>query len=398
MSQIHINLPVLHPAQAVIAAHPARFKVLACGRRFGKTALALDQMSDHLLQGHAVAYFAPADIMSTEVWEAIKTIFRPLISRIVENDKRIELANNGLFECWTARTESMRGRKYHLAVIDEAALIPGADAWNASIRPLLTDFKGHALFASTPQGRNWFWTLFQLGLDTNQTDWASWQFPTTANPFIDPAEVEAARATTPERVFHQEYEASFLADEGSVFRFIHKVCVGDEMPPDPNAQYIFGVDWGRDNDFTCISVMNQHGQQVYLDRFNQISWNVQRDRLSSLAQKYPPLIILAEANSIGSVNIDALQAEGLPVRPFHTTGRSKAPLIESLVLAIERQEIILRRDSVLISELQAYEMGRTASGFWTYSAPIGAHDDTVIATALSWLASRRYKQVNFGFV
>jgi hypothetical protein len=123
---------------------------------------------------------------------------------------------------------------------------------------------------------------------------------------------------------------------------------------------------------------------VALDRFNKIGWELQRNRLRLLTDYWKPAVIWAEANSIGSPIIDSLQSESLPVRPFMTTARSKAPLIESLALAIERGDLALLPDEVLLNELASYTLERLPGGGYRYSAPSGLHDDTVIATALAW--------------
>jgi hypothetical protein len=143
--------------------------------------------------------------------------------------------------------------------------------------------------------------------------------------------------------------------------------------------------------------MTRDGRQIYLERFNQIGWAVQRGRLAALYEQFKPRAILAEENSIGSVNIEALQAEGLPVRGYMMTSKSKAPLIDGLALAMEREEVVLLNDPVLKHELTAYEMKRTSTG-WSYSAPSGSHDDTVIATALSLWASKWYGGEAISFV
>jgi hypothetical protein len=156
------------------------------------------------------------------------------------------------------------------------------------------------------------------------------------------------------------------------------------------------VDWGKENDYTCVSVMTREGRQVWLERFNQIGWAVQRGRLMQLYERFRPSVILAEENSIGSVNIEALQAEGLPMRGFMTTAKSKGPLIDHLALAMEKAEVTLLNDPILKHELMAYEMKRTSQG-WAYSAPPGGHDDTVIATALSLWAAKRFGGVLWGW-
>ena len=398
---LDIRLANLHPAQREIVESPARFKVLACGRRFGKTAAAIDILSSMLLDGKSVAYFAPTFRMGSEVWRELRTLLHPLIRSAQEDDWRMELYTGGVFEGWSLAQgsgERVRGRKYHFVVMDEAALFDSADVWHGAIRPLLTDYEGGALFASTPKGQNWFWQLYQQGQNPDFPEWASWRFPTAANPHIKAAEVEAAKRGMPERFYRQEYEAVFLDDGGTVFRNVDGVCILTPQPPlhfvergskASGEVYLFGVDWGKDNDFTCVSVMTREGRQVYLERFNQIGWAVQRGRLTQLYEQFKPQVILAEANSIGSVNIEALQAEGLPVQGFMTTAKSKAPLIDSLALAMEKAEVILLNDPILKHELMAYEMKRTSLG-WSYSAPPGGHDDTVMATALSLWAAKRF--------
>lgn len=409
-----IHLRTLHPAQQDIVASPARFRVLACGRRFGKTAVAGHLLCQAMLEGKLVAYFAPTYRMGTEVWRELLRTLHPLIERARESDWRMELATGGVFEGWSLAQgsgEMVRGRKYHFVVIDEAALLDSAEVWHGAIRPLLTDYAGGALFCSTPRGRNWFWQLYLQGLSADFPDWQSWHFPTTANPHIDPAEVESARQGMPERIFLQEYLAEFLDDGGTVFRNVPQVCRLQPHPPaaSPRGEgesfahkgggdevCFFGVDWGKDNDYTCVSVITRGGRQVWLERFNQIGWAVQRGRLAALYERFKPLMILAEENSIGSVNIEALQADGLPVRGFMTTSKSKGPLIEHLALAMEQDAVALLDDDVLKHELLAYEVKRTVYGY-SYSAPPGGHDDTVMATALSWWAAQRFGSSLLGF-
>ena len=88
--------------------------------------------------------------------------------------------------------------------------------------------------------------------------------------------------------------------------------------------------------------------------------------------------------------------EGLPIRPFFTSAKTKSPLIESLALAIERGSLALLNDPVLLSELANYSLERLPSGAWRYGAPPGGHDDTVIATALAWQATN-YSALSFAF-
>ena len=128
----------------------------------------------------------------------------------------------------------------------------------------------------------------------------------------------------------------------------------------------------------------QSNTVVDYDRFNGVDWSLQRGRVVNMYNKWKPDVIVAEENSIGSPNIEALQDEGLPVQPFMTTAKSKPPLIRSLVLAFERGEITCLDDPVIKGELMSYEGKTNANNRTQYSAPDGMHDDCVIALALAW--------------
>jgi hypothetical protein len=222
-------------------------------------------------------------------------------------------------------------------------------------------------------------------------EWASWQFPTAANPYIGASEIEAARLELPEMVFKQEYLAEFLQSEGAVFRNIEASLTAVVSSPDAHKGHrvVQGVDWAQKEDFTAISTYCATCKtELELDRFNKIQWDFQRGRLKASYDKWKVREALAEENSIGSPNIEALQRENLNIKPFTTTSASKPPLIQSLALCFERSEAKWLPDPVGKAELVAYESKVSQStGRPSYSAPEGMHDDTVIARALAFQAA-----------
>jgi len=279
--------------------------------------------------------------------------------------------------------DSLRGEGLDFVVMDECAFMQ-ENAWIEALRPALSDRRGRAMFISTPKGRNWFWRIWQRGLDDGE--YHSWQLPTSDNPYIAPEEIEAARESLPELTFEQEYLAVFLENEGSVFRNI-SACLGAPVSdPDDHKDHriIVGVDWGKQADFTAISVgcADCH-VELAIDRFNQIDYAFQRKRLQALAEKWSATQIQAESNAMGEPVIEELVRSGLPVRGFQTTASSKPPLIENLALVFEREEWQFINDPVWTAELEAYERQVSpVTGRSQYSAPEGMHDDTVIARAL----------------
>jgi hypothetical protein len=370
-----------------VVAEARRYNVVDCGRRFGKTRLGVDRLIDPVLAGHPTGWFAPTYKVLADAWEEAKMRLRPITTYKSETEHLIRTLTGGSVEMWTLENEDAgRSRKYKRVVIDEAAMVPAlGDIWQKAIRPTLNDLRGDAWFFSTPRGRNFFWEAWQRGRDSGYADWVSWQFPTTANPYIHPDEVEAARRDLPERVFAQEYLAEFLADPGGVFRGVRTCATATRGEPFKGL-FVAGLDWAQANDFTVMVVLDAERRRVVdMDRFNRIDWHVQRGRVKAMADRWNVALIVAESNSIGGPNVEALQREGLPVTAFETTATSKPPLIESLALAFERQEIAILNDPVLVGELEAYEREVSpVTGRSRYSAPEGMHDDTVIALALAW--------------
>ncbi len=325
--------------------------------------------------------------MASQAWRDLKASVRNIEGvAISETERRIDFAGGGMIAARSAhQPDSLRGEGLDIAVLDEAAYMESR-VWHEVLRPMLTTTRGSAWFLSTPCGRNWFWDLFRLGMDGDSDGWASFHFTTAANPLIALEELESIRRGTSEHIWRVEYEARFSDDSGQVFRRI-RAAIAPPPPSEPQAGHVYvaGVDWGRHHDHTAIAIIDASDRRmVALDRFSNIGWRLQRGRLRALAQRWRPAVIWAEANSFGAPNIEALQEEGLPVRSFMTTSKSKAPLIEALALAIERGDLGLLDDPILLGELASYALAPLPGGGYRYGASAGSHDDTVIATALAW--------------
>jgi len=365
----------------------ARFNVVDCGRRWGKTLLGQDVLIELVLEGQPVAWLAPTYKYLANAWRDLVRVLQPVITDHSKTEHHMRLVGGGIIDGWTMHEAPGRGRKYARVVVDEATLEAELmQKWLVDIRPTLTDLQGDAWFLSTPKGHNGFWQMYQWGLDPERTDWHCWQFPTSSNPYIATAEIEAAKRDLPERIFEQEYLAMFLEDAGGVFRRVMEAAtLVQQEQPTPNRQYIFGVDWGKSEDFTVIAIWDVAAKHlVYMDRFNQIEYRVQRQRLGALYERWQPTTVIAESNSMGEPVIEQLRADGMRIQGFTTTNASKTQIIESLALGFERGDIKMINDPVLIGELQAYEVERLPSGNWRYNAPEGFHDDCVMAAAIGY--------------
>lgn len=395
MKTIEIVAPELHAGQAEIFHDPTKYRILVAGRRFGKSKLAALSCIECILAGGSAWWVSPTYNLSWKIgFKSMQQLLKPVIkagfAKVNKSDLTIELVNGGSFQAKSAdRPENLVGEGLDLIVIDECGIVH-PDTWYESLLPALLDNKGRAILIGTPKGRNWFWKEYRSGFDPLNTDTKSWHFTSFDNPFITDEDIQKLAEKMPEQKYKQEILAEFLEDGGSVFRNVAAIATAQPAEPDKAHEYVMGVDWARSHDFTVLVVFDvTTNRMVYLDRFNQIDWTLQRGRLAALAERYNPRLIVAESNSIGEPNIEELRKLGLPVEGFQTTANTKPQLIDSLALVIERAEIELLQDDVLIYELQSYAMERMPSGYYRYGAPSGGHDDTVIATALAYHAATK---------
>lgn len=355
---------------------------------WGKTRLGALLCLSTSLQGKRTWWIAPSYKMAAVGWRLVTQLAYQIPGASIHKaDQLVELPGGGTVVVRSAdNPQALRGEGLDGLVMDECAFTQEV-AWTEALRPALSDRLGWALFISTPKGRNWFWRAFVRGQEGGE-EWQSWQFPTVTNPYISPSEVEAARLSLPERIFRQEYLAEFIDDAGGVFRRVVDAATAiPQREPVAGHQYALGVDWGKHSDFTVLSLIDLTEQAlVHVDRFNQIDYQIQINRLWTLADKFKPTAIIAERNSMGEPLIEQLQRDGLPVTPFTTTNSTKAAIVDGLALAFERGDIKILNDPALIGELQAFEMERLPSGMLRYSAPEGMHDDMVMSLAMAWQA------------
>lgn len=384
-----VRLPRPHAAQVEVLRTAARFNVLACGRRFGKTTLGIERACRAAIDGAPVGWFSPTYKDSAEAWRLLKRTLAPITARCSEAERRIELVTGGVVDMWTLNNpDNGRGRSYRRIIVDEAAKVADLErAWTETLRATLADLRGDAWFLSTPRGHNYFWHLYNMAASHN--DWHSWRMPTSVNPYIPPDEIEDAQHQLPASAFAQEFLAEFTDDAGAVFRNVRN-CIDRTLPaagPVAGRTYYGGLDWAQTNDFTVLAIVDDAGALVALERFNRLAWEVQYGRVAAATAHWHLAGGLAELNSIGSPNLEQLHAGGLSQwRGFTTTLDSKAQIIQALVLAFERGDIRVPNDPVLVAELEAFETTRLPSGKWRYAAPEEMHDDTVIALALAWEA------------
>ncbi len=216
-----LNFQLLKWQQEVFK-NQTRFKVVAAGRRCGKSRLSAVSLLIEGLncpEGSAVMYIAPTlGQARTIIWDLLHELGRPVIKSSHINNLEILLVNGRKILVRGAdNPDSLRGVSLTYVVLDECAFIK-EDVWQKIIRASLSDKKGRALFISTPSGRNWFYDVFKLGLEGDDSEWKAWHFTTKDNETIDPKEIEAAERTLSSFAFKQEYLSSFDNAGQEVFK------------------------------------------------------------------------------------------------------------------------------------------------------------------------------------
>lgn len=382
----------------MILRHPAPTKILSMGRRWGKTVLGGTTSLYFASQGARVAWAVPTYKNGRGLWRWAENTVAPLRKArqvdVNRAERVIQFAGGGFLGIYSMDSEdSIRGEAFHLVIVDEAARI-AENAWTDAIQPTLADYAGRAILISTPNGKNWFWKEWLRGQTPNEHS-ASWQAPTRDNP--NPR-IQKAAALAKERVSERTYQQEWLAqfvEDGAVFRYVNeRATATGQHAAIPGHEYAMGADWGKTHDFTVLTIVDMHTKElVALERFNQIDYTVQLGRLQSLYDRFKPVVIMAEQNSIGQPIIEQLWRMDLPVQPFVTTNATKARIIEDLLLAFEQGTIQILNDPILIGELQAFTVGKTSLGMPQYSAPSGMYDDCVMSLALCWSAAHELEYV-----
>jgi hypothetical protein len=375
--------------QQAIMNHPARFRIVVAGRRWGKSEAAAHEALEYALENPGVDVWWVAPTYQQANGYGFDKI-KPLLSLdILAGDpklskpRRIDLVNGSTLSFRSSERESsLRGGGVDFLVIDEAGAVSDR-AWSEVLRPTLADTRGRLLAIGTPKRRNWFYEWFQRGRDEDTPEVAAFQAPTASNPHVPAEEIEHARATNPERVFRQEWQAEFLDESGGVFTDLDERVLADYRHEDVDGEppYATGVDFARSDDYTVIVTLDDDGRLVHFDRVRHEGWPEIQRRVERAAENYdgPAALDATRDNAI----ISNLEDAGVRVEPVKFTAKRKRSLIENLITAMENQELTLPDMDPLVHELEVFERETTDAGNVRYGAPSGFKDDCVDALALA---------------
>lgn len=395
-ASIKLDIQLL-PRQYEMHLDDHRFKVVVCGRRFGKTRFTAYEVIMHALTTpEGMSWLvAPTYPLSKIMWRVVwKFIPKAYVADKKDGELYITLTNGHTIWCKSAdKPENLVGEGLTLVTFDEFGIMKER-VWTESIRPALMDKRGRAIFIGTPKGKNHFYRLFKRGTSNNQKDkdWISFQFTSFENPILTAEELAEVTEDMPELIYRQEILAEFIEGGGEVF-LTYKAQMIDWYPPEDADDFIvFGLDLAKKEDFTVLIGFDARSNRpVVFERFNKIMWEAQIDVLKGIFDKYRNHIVYIDSTGVGDPIYERLRLMGVNVKGIVITGGQRATpasvpkriLIDRLAIMLESRELWLPMLKVVDDEFGEFEYTITDSGNIQYGAPDGGHDDVVMACALA---------------
>lgn len=380
--KLNINL-LAWQIKVLKATELFRYIVISAGRQSGKTTLCL--IKTILFAGKhpdSICWWVSPQFSISKIAFRRAVVFLnqhnlPYTSN--KSELTIEFNGSTIWFKSGDNPDALRGETVDFLVIDEMGVIK-RDVWELALRGTITVTRAPVIFIGTPKGKNLFYELYVKGLSNDNPDYKSFQFSSNKNKFFSADEWEDVKKL-PQRIFEQEYMATFIDDGGEVFRGIRNCIAGELQEPQPGIKYYAGVDLAKTYDYTVVTIINEDKKVVAFDRFNGISWELQKARITQLVNKYNAYA-LVDSTGVGDPILEDLQ-KTISCEGFKFSNTSKRQLIESLAIAIEKQEISFPEIPELINELNIFTFDQSPNGTIRYNAPAGLHDDCVISLALA---------------
>ena len=345
----------LHLTQNEVANDTHRFRVLCCGRRWGKTTLAVEEIKGVALSKNArIAYIAPTFQQSRDIaWQMLIKELKPITKKINESRLELEVMNlkggtsSIALRGWEA-IETLRGQFFDFIVIDEVASMRNFNVyWQEVVRPTLTDTKGQCMFISTPKGFNHFYDLF----NTKDEDYQSFHFTSYDNPHIPKEEIDKAGKEIPEDRFAQEYMADFRKTEGLVYKEFDRSrhITGEEETGRTYTDTILGIDFGYTNPSSIIPIkIDSDNHYWILEEFYKTHQTT--EQIAEQARLYKPTKVYADPAEPDRIEI--LRKSGLNCREVS----------KDIVAGVDRVRELFKQNRIhispdcknLIHELETY--------------------------------------------
>lgn len=297
-----------HEKQKQVIQSNARFKIIRAGRRSGKSTLEIEEMVFEAVTGkdRNIFYIAPTQIQARKIiWEALKSRLNG-IGEINESRLEVKLptADGGfstIFVSGWENRENFRGMKAHLIVFDELDTMKDFFiGWQEIFRPALTDTGGGATFIGTPKKENPNLRRLEK-IAEKDSDYEAFHFTTADNPHIPRSELEKAKQELDYDTYRQEYDAEYLDNTGSLFRYTSLVDVFSNTVVKSNERYLL-VDIADDGSDKTIFSFWEGLEEYHREEFERLNTEniIDKIREYKADQKIPMSHIAVDAIGVGA--------------------------------------------------------------------------------------------------
>jgi len=358
-----------------------KFGVVASPRQYGKSLLGQNLLLYWLLQkpNQKGSWISPIYNQSKKVFQELVGAAHELIAEKNKADLSIKFINGSTLLFLSAeRYDSIRGFSFTHVVIDEGAFIK-EQAINEAILPTLTAIGKKCLIISTPKGKNWFYEYWLRGNQLNET-YISFKGKSIDNPYADQEFIAEQRRSLPEDIFRQEYLAEFSDAGSEVFRNLDGVCVLSGFEQQSRDRCFAGIDTGLSNDYSVLTIINEAGRVLYIDRTNGENISVIAEQFMSALRRFNIVGGYIETNGIGQAMFDLINPKFRKLQKFTTTQDSKTTIVRTLIEDIEQGNVELPTKEFypeLYKELTLYTYKLGNNGKLSFTHPNGMHDDLV---------------------
>lgn len=379
--------PPLYKKQRDAIFNDSRYSLIEASTKTGKTVGCLVWLVEQAIMGEKGQNFwwvAPVSSQAEIAFRRVRMALPRNLYRQNLTKMTIELPNGAVIWFKSAdKPDSLYGEDVYAAVIDEASRVK-EDAWHA-VRSTLTATGGKLRIIGNVKGKvNWFYVLCrkaqsgEKGMEYHKIT----AYHAAEAGVLDKAEIEDAKSKLPDHVFRELYLAEPADDGGNPFGIdAIRACIAPLSDAPPMA---FGWDLAKSVDWTVGIGLDAKGSTSRFHRW-QSPWGETVQKIRTLNGTVPALV---DSTGVGDPIVESLQRGLLPNSPYGNvfegekfTMQGKQQLMEGLAIAIQRQEIAFP-DGVIVQELELFEYEYTRTGV-RYTAPPGAHDDTVMALALA---------------
>lgn len=369
-----------------------KYYILNIGRQFGKTMLGINQMLYWAInhKGCNIAWVTPIYKQSKKVFDEMEKVTKSSgLFEYNRSDLTISGFNSQIQFFSGERPDNIRGNTFDYLIVDEMAFTR-PELWSEVLSATVLVKGKKVIFISTPKGKNHF---YQLSLQPNYDNrYKYFHYSSYDNPMIDTEDLEERKRSLPKHIFEQEYLAKFIDNASGLFKNVDS-CV---IKTAERTQKLFGgLDIGRADDYTVLTILNKNYQMVYVQRWRQQEWSKIIDEVATKIREYNAEIFV-EVNNQGDVFFEMLQNKVYNnVQPYVTSTATKPIMIEDLAVHFENKDIGILNENWLVDELNAFtyiynEKTRRVQ----YGAPQGVHDDGVMSLAL---AVQSIKKNQYGY-